>query len=148
MKVHIMLMLPSTTSTGHTLLELDMETTNSTTTTDTTLVNMTVLNLTDHTTSNTDGDTSSMEITLPIFGSYMVPDTSGPLTQMEQVSFTNTPQAQVLSSITGGLVTPPGFMEISIKWLDTDIPGKEITLGSSHTKANTMVDFTMMVPSF
>merc|ERR1711988_738700 len=73
-------------------------------------------------------------------------DTSGPLTQMEQVSFTNTPQAQVLSSITGGLVTPPGCMEISLQSLDMDTTGMEITLGSGHTLANTMVDFSMMVP--
>lgn len=148
MKVKKKLQKPGTTSTSPTHPELDMETTNSTHTTDTTLVNMTVLNLTDHTTSNTDGDTSSMEISLPIPGGGLLPDTSGPTTQKEQVSFTNTTWAQVLSSMNGILVTPPGSMEIYMQWLDTHTNGMEITLGSTYTKANTMVEFTMKVPSF
>jgi len=90
--VHIKLMLPSTTSTLPTKSELDMETTKSPTSTDTSLVNMTVFNLTDHTTTCSYLDISSMEITLPIFREILLKHSSGPLTQIKQVSFTNTKQ--------------------------------------------------------
>merc|ERR1712178_67761 len=62
--------------------------------------------------------------------------------------YSNTTWAMVLSSMNGILVTPPGFMEISMQWLDTDMNGEEITLGSIHTKAYTILEFTMMVPFF
>ena len=99
---------------------------------------------------NSDGDTSSMESTLPIPGGGPKADTYRPNHILHKIllSFTITTQAQVLSFITGGLVTPPGCMENSSTPLDTHTVPLDITNGGWNTVATTMLDFTMKVPPF
>lgn len=104
--------------------------------------------LQDHISTNSDGDTSSMESTLPLPGGGPKEDTSGPnpMVLVILVSFTITTQAGVVSFITGGLVTPPGCMENSSTPLDMHTARLDITNGGWNTMATTMLDFTIKVP--